>query len=632
MINSGRSNFLAFLSLLTFAFALTCFLTFPDTAFSVGYSSAKSYYANVFHLTGEIDLVYENQWSTSPGADRQKYNSSLRLGLDGFIIDRRLISFDLTSSFSKDMSYPGDTIDGRSYAVRLGLLNEKPRGFLGNFPQPIDLKYSNFMMGDAREQTYGVSFIYKPTENPLFSGFIKEREKEKRMKMLIRESKKKKKEEDEEDESEEEEPDQKKKADGASAGEQSPAAKPSETRNSISFPTFIFDYDNYKYELVNSVKTDSDRYDMRATSWSKNVDLQAEYSYNKFNGLVDKKYQTLDLNAYHHYYDDKAYTRLDAQSSAELTDDNSLRSLDLSNLTTWQKRLGKDRIQLQGKGDYFKSDFRENYDIGATGGYRKVLSEKLWDEVTLHFDQGRTEIRSIHDASAGNNLNYLLSKIFTVTNDVLVGQTELGSHFAAALGLEANIRPVTVWTKYDFSSTALDEGRTNSHRFEMSVKGRLSRKLNFSSRNVYHISEVDGRQPYKEHGYDLRGDLFWNISMFSINVGASDVEKHKSAFESAGVAGTGISDPVDVWTRALYSNVSVFLSRSMFLTLSSTYTKDSSGLSSTFVSSILSWNVRRVILTAEYDMTTLSGLLSKTNHRVFIRLSRSFDRMLRNVR
>lgn len=634
MTNSGRSNFwtcLNFLPSLTFL-TLTVFLTFTDRAFPAGYGLPSRYIRNAYLLNGKIDLIFDKKWSSVAEADRQRFTQSYKLGLDGFVIDKRLISFDLDGSFSQEINDPGDTIDNRSFSASINLLNETPRGFLRNFPQPINLRYSSRVRaGDSREQSYGVSFTYRPNENPLFRGLIERREKEKRMKKLLLETRKKK--EEEEEESEEEEPAEKKApVVQPEGGGPPPVAESRGTGNNLAFPTFSLDYDKYNYELFNLVKTETDRFDLRAMSSSKNVDLNAEYTYNNFGGSVNSKFQDIDLNANLHHFDEKMATRLEVLNRATLRDYNSVRTLNLRNVTTWQEQIGKNRIDsivLQGEGDYFRFDFTENYDIGASGIYKKVFSKKLRDEVTVHFDQGRSDNGYLVNAFAGNNLNYLLSKTFTVTNNVLLGQTELGSNFAAGLGLGANLRPVNVWTKYDFSNTALDEGRTNSHRLELSIRGRMSRDLSFSTRNFYHISDVAGSEPFRERGYELQGDLYWNISVFSINVGASDVARHKSASESAGVIVASISGPVDFWARSLYSNISVYLSRNMFLTLSSTYTKDSAGFSTTDVHSLLSWNIRQVILNAEYEIMRQSGFVSRTDQRVFVRLTRTFERLLR---
>ncbi|MBI5675414.1 MAG: hypothetical protein HZC48_06255 [Nitrospirae bacterium] len=578
-----------------------------------------------------MDLIYEKRWTSDSEDERQKFKHAYRLGLNGFIIDKRLISFDLGGSFSQEINSPGETIDSHSFSANIKLLSEKPRkGFLRHFPQPINLRYSNFATLDSSAHSYGVSLIYGPTENPLFSRKIAQIERERRLKKIMKQAAQRKQESEEESEEEEEtEENGNKNGNNGNKGEP-PAVEKEKPFDINRFPTFLLDYDKYTYESHNN-NTNTDRFDLRAQSTGRNLGLRAEYSYYNYDTGAQSanNFQDIALSSEFHAYDDKAATRLDILNSALLSDNDDLRSMDFRNRINWQQKLGKERrdlITLRGNGNYFISDDDENYEVGGSGSYWKFFSTKLKDDISIDISQGHTDKGAIYNIAAANSLTYVLSKRFTTTNSLSVGQTELGSNIAAGLGLLANIRPVPVSMSahYYFSSFALDEGRTDYHRLQLIISGRLAKRVNFSSRNSYHISDVGGSEPFRERGYDLRADLYWNISKFSINAGASD-----TSTERTGDSGADIPDTGALRTTSLYSNISVYLSRRMFLTLSSSYTTDSTGKSITDINPVLSWHARQVTLTAEYEMINTSDPSPGTDHRVIVRLTRTFERQLR---
>ncbi|SPP99713.1 hypothetical protein NBG4_110016 [Candidatus Sulfobium mesophilum] len=617
--------------ILTFALTAAYYFVFPDIAFPLGYGVPSRYFTNAFLLTGEIDLVYDKRWSSVPESDQQIFTHTYRLGLEGFVIDRRLISFDLAGSFSQDIYSPGETITSRGFLADFSFLNERPRkGFLTNLPQPIDLRYSNFVTGDQKTQSYGVSLTYRPTENPLFSWLIIRRETEKFLKELRRQQEAATKKKKEEEEEESEEPAEEKKTPEVKQEEQQLPPKP-ETGPFLEYPTLLLDYDKYKDEFSNN-STDTDRFDVRAISSNKNVDLQAEYLYYKLGGSVTNKYQDLELKADLHFYDDKTTERLDVLNRVILKDENGVESLSLRNLTTWQKYVGerkKDLLSFWGNGDYFKSDISENHDVGVTGAYSKVFSPRLRDDVKVHYDQGRTDAGPVYDANVDNSISYILSKIFTVTNLLSVGQTELGASYEAGLGLTVTTKPVIAVMNYFYSSSALDEGRQNSHRLDLTVTGRLARNLSFQSRNYFRISDVKGTEPFKVRGFDLRTDFYWNISRYLINFGVSETTLHETTGQTAGAEIAGVPQSTSFRSTSLYSNISTYLWRNMFMTLATSYTTSSEGETTLDIHPILNWHVRQTTLSAEYEMIRRSGTTSVTDQRVLIRLTRVFEKLVK---
>lgn len=594
------------------------------------YSEAQAVYgiprlsSKDYQLRGKIELTYDKRWSSDDDSttDLERFIHSYTLGLNGFVIDKRLISFDIEGFFSQELNKPGDDITARGVSIRVNLLNERIlRGFFKRFPQPIELRFSNYKSSGTSLLNYGISLTYRPIEKPLYhSRIIQHQEiKKQQIKQKNRQQERKNEEEEEEEE------------DQNQQGQQAQQIQVTQKQKLevippvllIPFPTFYLDYDKYKFKTYGQ-SLDTDRLDLRAESLSPQVDLKAEYSYYRLGGTSQGRYQDLDLQANFRSYDDKLAKRLDIYNRVFLKDYNDLKSFMVSNTTTWSRWLGKDRrdvLSLTGGGYYYNSEDTQNYNIGGTGTYNKYFSEAFRDSVTTTLNYGKNNENSIYSILASNVIYYSPSRRVLITNNLGGGYTDLGTNFRGGLGI--TVRTIIDLTaSYDFSSSATDEGRSDTHYFNFGFSGRVMRDLTFTSRNYYALTTVRGAEPYKQKTLELRGDIYWRVWRFNISLGASHFRLRKDD-----------SDEVDTGLTSVYSNISTYLARRTYLSLSTTYSKDRRGESILSVHPILSWSFRMVALTAEYEMIKRKmGEEKTTDHRLFFRLTRTFVRTFRGIR
>jgi hypothetical protein len=231
-----------------------------------------------------------------------------------------------------------------------------------------------------------------------------------------------------------------------------------------------------------------------------------------------------------------------------------------------------------------------------------------------------------------NETNYDLSKRLSLNGRLSIGRNELGELYGAGAGLWVRTF-ISIMPRYDFTSSAASEGRTTTHDFSLDMNGRISSSMTFNSRNSYMIRKVSGSYPFEENVLDLRADFFWILKYMNINLGAARLETEKSERDirrSQGGVGVDLrQEAVDLEVTSLYSNLSAPLSRNIFLTLNSNYTKDLKQ-ETLSIRPIINWNLRQVTLTAEYELRKTSGETNAIDHRIYLRLTRSFMKRLRS--
>lgn len=580
-----------------------------------------------YQLRGKIELTYDKRWSSDDdiSKDFERFTHSYTLGLNGFVIDRRLISFDIEGSFSQELYKQGGDITAKGISARLNLLNEKiMRGFFKRFPQPIELRFAYYKSTGTSLLNYGISLTYRPIEKPLYHARIVQQQQQ-RQQQLKQKMKQQEKtlNQDEDEEEKEERGVPKQQVTERIQIQQKQELEVIPPALYIPFPTFYLDYDKYKFKTFGQ-SLDTDRLDLRAESLSPWIDLKAEYSYYRLGGSSRGTYQDIELQANFRSYDDKLAKRLDIYNRVFMSDYNDMKSFMVSSNTIWSRWLGKDRrdlLSLTGGGYFFKSENIQNYNIGGTGTYNKYFSEIFRDTISSSLNFGKNNDETIYSIQASNVIYYNASRRVQITNNLGAGYSDLGTNFKGGLGLTLRT-VVDIFTSYDFSTAGTEEGRSNTHYFTFGFSGRLMRDLNFTSRNSYALTNVSGDEPYRQRTLELRGDIYWRFWRFNINIGAIHLRLKKEN-----------NDEVDTGITSVYSNINTYLSRRMSLSLSTTYSKDRKGESILSVHPILSWYIRMVALSAEYELVKHKGLeKSVTDHRVFFRLTRTFMRTFRGIR
>jgi len=586
--------------------------------------AAGRYFPKRYTLRGDIGLIYEKKWTTQTDVDISRFTHSYHLGLSGFALDPRLMTFDVDTTFSQENNNPGDNIDSYGFDTSLSFLNKPARrGFFSHFPRPINLTFSTYKTGNSRSQNYGISLGYDPFERWRVHRRFQQQQQQQQLRRQQQMNQP----------SEE--------SDGQPPVENGGQQKQGSIQRQINsqvqarkfpfpLPVIYVDYDKNYYSFNNSsdnFNVDTDYLTLRLIDRDVKTEYLAEYDYQKYKGIADITTQFLNIEVNYRNYWEQDNTKFDSYNRAYLTDIGDSRTLQLSNRNLWDKRLGsdlRDNVALSGGGSYFKSDQEStpsNYDLNARAQYNKNYS-KLWNRASADLLFGDSGEDTIYLVRLFNEANYDLSKRLSLRGRFAVGRNELGEEYGAGANLWIRTF-INLLPGYDYSTVAASEGRTNTHSFSFDMNGIIYRSVTFNSRNSYSIREVSGSNPFKEKVLDLRGDVFWFIRLLNINIGASHIKVSRN--DSGLLEG---ETPVDVKVTSLYSNISAPLFKNAFLTMNTTYTKDLMQKTLSFRPTI-NWNIRQVNLTAEYELRNTSGERDVTDHRIFFRLVRTFSKGLR---
>lgn len=561
---------------------------------------------NAYMLHGDVTLIYERNWS-SEGESRDSFTHSYNLGLSGFVIDRRLMTFDINPTFRQEINSPGDTLNSYGLNVRVNVLNKPARrGFFRNFPQPIQLRFSYFKTTDIKTLNYGLSLAFDIFEAKRIHRDLRAQQEE---------TLKKEQEGQEEGQDQEKGQQEQQRQQGQQQQGRKRALPVRGSSKWIPLPVFYLDYDRYSYS-AGEFNATTDHINLRALDNNIKREYRFEYDFYRYGGTGGFITQYLDLEANYRFFW-KDIERVEVLNRLLLTDYSDRTTFNLSNRTSWFKRLGpdsRDNLTVTGGGNYIQSDSGSNYNIGGSVIYSKFFSERFRNMVSGSVGYGKSDTENIYTISASNGLEYSISRFLTFYKRVTLTQTELGTNFLGNVGLSVRSF-IIVSPSYEYSTTAEIAGRETYHKFNFDFSGRLLRRIGFTSQNYYKITNFSGLEPYNEETISLRGDIYLNLWRLNINIGANSIRVKKTDGEQ-----------VDIGLTTIYSNISSFLSRRMFLTMSSYYQIEKDGKKLLSIKPVLTWSYRLITLNAEYELRKSNDL---TDHRILIRLTRNFSRPIR---
>lgn len=93
---------------------------------------------DVYTLHGDVTLIYERKWSSGDREATDTFTHSYNLGLSGFVVDPRLVTFEINPTFRQEINKPGDTFNFYGLNFRTNILNKPARrGFLKISPSPF---------------------------------------------------------------------------------------------------------------------------------------------------------------------------------------------------------------------------------------------------------------------------------------------------------------------------------------------------------------------------------------------------------------------------------------------------------------------------------------------------------------
>jgi len=571
--------------------------------FMVGIPKAQAVYwfydydpSKVYNLYGETDLIYQRQWTTGNKAADSVFDGIV-LGLKGYIIDRKLATFDVSGSFSQDFEQGSSSISTYTLHAETSLLNEQVRrGVLSYFPQPIRLSFDYGKEGNGTSQAYGVGLGYSRPgvirffQNGKIISYVGtgwSLQQQAQMQNSTNQNG----------------------GNGGAAG-----ANPFY----LLFPRLTLDYDRGTSSGVAESLT-TDHVDFRAETHSPHGDYYFDYLYNhnEYNGnTTEFTYKHLEFDANFKYAGEKT-SRFESWNTLLIDDVEPINTLDARSSNVWTKSLGpdlKDSIALAAGGGYTtSSNGLSEYNLTSNGAYSKQVSDRFRNSV---FAQASYDQNSGHAENVGDNVEYRLSPATILTGSGSVGDAASGLIYSGGLSfsLLGQRTITTAGYVYSVSPDGFNES-TTEQTASLDLSGTLWRNMSFTSHNYYRITDISGTGGYNEKELDLMGNAFWAIAAYRLSLGYG----YDSADRS--------DQPGTVNSTAISLTLSRYLERQKLLfTITGFYSHSNVGGNAYSIYPLVVWNYRMVTVTADYQLIkTENGPLSITEQRILVRFTRRID-------
>lgn len=558
---------------LFFFFVLLQYLVVAE-ARAASYWRDSSIGAKRYTLYGTIDLTYERDWTEDSNTEAiNTFTQTYDLGVRGFVIDPRLVNFDVAGSYTNTSSNSG--VDFTLQGVRLNaiILEELPRTaarkVLKYFPNPIHLRFTDYSNA-YNYRNYGVSLQYAVPEEILFY---------------------KKKDE-------------------------------SGRSNRLHVPIFYFDYDNYSSSSGNS-RISTDIYSFRAAMTGEHYDHRLLYEVQDQTGTVKYKRETFELLPTYRFYDDKTRRSIDIFNSLRFEKIEDTKYLTVHVLPRYYEPMGpegKDIRQLTGSFDYSKitspTDSTEAYSTAVSAAYTKVISPRLTNTAMLSVGVGKSDSEELHFERISNSVQTDLTRTLGATGSVILGNSERGEDYGAEAFLYTKTR-VRTTAGYSFSSVPELEGRTVNHRFYLTAAGPLLRTASFDTTAQYVVRDVSGTaSPFGEDLFFYGANLYWYLGKTSFTLGGTYAQTITRTDQERATS-----------YLFLYSNISRYLTPRTFLNVYSTWEQDNNDVKRFELRPSINWRRGLTLLDLEYNYTWASrgddpSTEPTRDHRIMVRLIR----------
>ncbi len=555
------------------------------------YAQYRSHYASYlkrFSLSGTVRLTYRREWY-STGDKLSEFTHNYTLTHRGFVIDPRLISYDVEGSFSQNINDPGDNINFYGISTAIRFLSQRPRrGWLRLVPQPIFLRYS-YNKSDFFSQTqYGLSFSYKRDEKIRF--FYKGKVISIQKKRLF-------------------------------------FFGNGENRNdkrgfTLPFPTFYFDFNKLIFKTEEN-KSDNNHISLRAVTSNKSSHFMMSFNYNKYKTDIES---TSDS---HFEFDsdfDLLRKRDKSLTMANRLDYNKFEDrklFSIVNVTSYTHKFGKklrDYVKLQIAPRYLNRDpDGDNYGVIWTGSYYKEFSPSLNNTLSASVDYEKDEQRDYHIETIANVIRYRISKKVHLSHTVSVGHDVTSNSYGTSIGIGLNIR-YPMYFDYSYDHRAPYAGKRDIHRFTYTINGNFLRRFRFTSRNDYTIVKQKGDEPYEEKTLNLNLDVVTKLGRYNVGFGGTHYR----------IENTTIERRIKNNVTSLRLNLNTRPFRRANLYVSIIYSFNNHNDRTLSFAPTLTWYIRRVTFSAEYSYDKImSDNSDRVHQRIYIRLTRSFYRSFR---
>lgn len=591
-----------------------------------------------FLWRGELDVSYER--NSTENTSLNKIVQEYRLEVAGFVVDPRLMQFDITGSFQNEMDNPGDTYKTYSFQSTFSFLNTPIlRGPLQYFPQPFDVRLAYVKSNSVSSYSYGLTLEYTLPRTAI--GFFRAG-KFISLQPWVPTRQQSAPENDNNSNDSSNDADVSKK-EGPEKGLLVP------------FPLLRLDYD-----VFNSVNELSDAGDSETTR--KYLSFRAETRTLTSQYLFQYQHQTtaasdqnitsktrdqlFSFQSDHSFPDSNDNSLLLMFNSIAYATLNQASLLNVSSRGIWLKHFGanlRDTTSISGGAAYFKNDNSSGYGGNIQGSYSASYFDRLrnsitmtaaYDSITNKSDEnfiqngdGRKYSMALSDA-----LTYELSRNIGFSGD-LSANSEDGKMTAYGLSLGLNFRTnvAIVQSSYSYSHVNADSGQiidtrgslesrsglveesTDFHQIRLDIRSMLQGNIYLLSRNIYRVVDMQGGN--KENNLNLNLDLYRNYERARFSIGASYFSDRQSGLYEA-----------ENTTTMIRASGAVNFGKNVFGSAALSYSTSNNGSSFFDFSPALSWSYRRFSVSANYDLRRrISGDgQTQLDQRIYVVFKRYF--------
>ncbi len=547
---------------------ISCFFFYDDSFAQYGKVRPRTY-----SFYGSIQLTYDKRWGDIRKSS--EFEHDYILGLKGFIIDPRLIKYDVSGDFTQTLAGgegEDSTVTGKK--LNITFLDTLPKKWEKNWmfiPNPISISYSDYS-GNYESRNYGISLRYsKPRiRKPKRPGRIVVEEK----------------------------------------------------TPFIPFPTTYFDYDRYEFSSGQN-KIVIDMFNLRSTISGRIYKYTLSYRKQNIKGTRDTETDVVEFHPDYKFYDPNARATLEIRNALKYEITNERKIASLGTGINWNKRMDKDVIKLFGR--FYYNNTKEGDEKSqrraafASAAYTKELSQRMRNLTSLTVQSDKDNERSDYFAGLSDTFTYDLSKAFRGSTSLLIGQNQDGLEYGANVSLSAKAR-LNATAAYFFAFTPEDRGDERSHVFSVSASGPVVRNLSFTANARYSIRDISRtNNSYSSDSIVSNMNLFYRFGKMTLSFGGGYFQTIEKSAETA--------RNHDI---TFNSNLSWLIRRNVFLNVFSTWGRDSDDKTQFYVKPRLSFRQGLFSVEAEYDYrrTSQVGIDEKVEHKLFMRLVRRFPSLL----
>jgi hypothetical protein len=576
------------------------FLLFsPDSSSAATYRELALRMQRRFTLYGSLQLSYERRWyeGASSHPAQVEVTKSLDLGVRGFVVDPRLINFDISGLIERDSRKNF----GRSYTltetrIDVMLLESLPWRLMRYWmfiPNPILLRFNR--VSDTHSSTnYGITLTYRmPKQVKRHNG------------------------------------------NGGNGG-------------GFRFPLTVFDYDHYDYTGDGGYKSSSNLYSLRSSLQGKTYDYRflAEKLDQKGSALSSR--DTVEFEPDYRFYDPETRRTWDIYNLLRYEKINDTKNYQGRSLALYRRPMGdsgRDLLTVTGDLNLSRSSdglARSAYNASVTAQYNMRLSKELFvaPYAAIGYTMREGEDmgqESAHYERAGSGITAELSRIFRNTSSVFIGNGQNGLEYGVSTSFATKTR-ISASAGYSLSSTSTPDGKVSVQRFVIGASGPLRANLSFDSRAYYTFQDKSGDgigSPFyigtctglgcteyltqyasSEDSLSAAANLYWLFGANSVSAGGTwsrTTTKHIST--------------KSITTSTLQASLSRPLTRRTFFNVYSSWTTDSQKNDWFEVLPRLVWRRGRTWVNVDYDYrrTATLGGSPVVENRFFIRFVRYFS-------